>query len=210
MRQTARAVVVVALLAVLSAACGGDDADATKTETADAPEAAASAATPAPVVRTLPAQVEVVATGAVAVDYRAATDVTISVFQPGKAEVSLLTVGLAEERRLGNVAFRTAFDLAGQYVGPDRYTIPAVGGATGASSISGALLLTADLEDPNGEVVEANVTSSRRFDRALEPCAVVVAEDERSGSLTCPKLADAAGEAVDLRMTWAAIDGASS
>ena len=207
MRAFVRLGVVAGLVASILGACGGAPTD----QRAPASESASSAAPgPAPEVRTLAAEVEVVSSGAVAVDYRAATDVTVSVFRPGKTEVSLLTVGLAEERRLGNLAFRTAFDLAGQYAGPDRYTIPAAGASTGASSISGALLLTADLKDPAGDVVAANVTRSRRFDRALEPCAVVVEKDERSGSISCPRLADEGGETVDLRMTWNAVSEASS
>lgn len=189
-----RRLLALALAMAAATSCGGDEPEAPP----------ASKAAPKSDVRTLAAKVEVVATGAVAVDYREATDVTVSLFQPGKVEVSLLTVGLAEERRLGNLAFRTAFDLAGQYVGPDRYEIPAVGAASGASSISGAFLLTAELKDPAGGVVEDNVTSARRFDRPLDPCEVVVAEDERSGTMTCPRLADADGQTVDLRMTWTA------
>lgn len=209
MKRIARFGLAMCVLVLFVGACGGADADGGSRASSAASSSSAPAA-PAPKVRTLAARVEVVASGAVAVDYRAATDVSVSVFQPGQAEVSLLTVGLSEERRLGNLAFRTAFDLAGQYDGPDRYTIPAVGGSTGSSSISGALLLTAELKDPDGGVVEANVTSARRFDRALEPCAVVVEAGERSGSISCPRLADATGETVDLRMTWTALEGASS
>jgi hypothetical protein len=198
-----RFVVAVLVASALGACGGGDDAPSTDEAQSPAPSQTQTEA-PKPEVRTLPAHVEVVSTGAVAVDYREATDVTVSLFQPGKTEVSLLTVGLAKERRLGSLAFRTAFDLAGQYAGPDRYEIPAVGAAKGATSISNAFLLTAELKDPAGEVVEANVTSSRRFDRALAPCEVVVARGERSGSISCPRLADASGETVDLRMTWKA------
>ena len=190
----------VVVVATLLGACGSSDPG-------PAPSGAASAAptstgAPAPEVRTFDAVVDVQSRGAVEVDYREPTELTVSVFTPGKVEVSLLTVGLAKERKVGNLAFRAAFDLAGQYHGPDRYTIPAAGSSSGASAISSAFLLTATLADPSGPVVEANVTDSRRFDKAVEPCVVEVADDERTGSLTCPRLEDATGGAIDLRMRW--------
>jgi hypothetical protein len=146
----------------------------------------------APVIRTLPATVEVVSTGALEVAYQAETDITVSVFRPGRTDLTLLTVGLAEERQAGDVAFRTAFDLAGLYTGPARYTLPAAGSSSGASSISSAFLQA------------SKASAMYRFDRAVEPCAVVVGADERTGSITCPRLEDSTGAKVSLRMAWTA------
>jgi hypothetical protein len=185
-----RAIAPMLVLVAALGGCGGSD-----DEDAAATAASTTAATPAaPVVRSIPATVEVVATGAVDVDYRADTDITVSVFRPGRPDLSLLTVGLAEERRSGDLAFRTAFDLAGLYEGPDRYTLPAIGSSTGASSISSAFLTAVG---PNG-------ADPRRFDRAVEACEIRVEEGERSGSIRCPRLEDASGAEVELRMSWSA------
>ena len=181
-----RSVAGVVAIVVLGACGGGGDRDAAS------PSVPTSAPVSAPVVRTLPATVEVTSSGAVEVSYRAETDLTVSVFRPGRPDLTLLTVGLAEERQAGDVAFRTAFDLAGLYTGPARYTLPAIGSSSGASSISTAFLQG------------TRASAMFRFDRAVEPCVVEVGSEERTGSIACPRLEDATGATVSLRMAWAA------
>lgn len=93
---------------------------------------------------------------------------------------------------------RFSADLApGTYDGPGRtYTLSEAGGVQvgGAESLgSGAYV----------ELIASEPPQQDRFDVFGEPCSLEIASDYGSGTVSCPRLLDAEGNAVALRWSWA-------
>lgn len=185
------------VLALVVGGCTDDGADGSGQADGDAK------GDRAPRTETIEAAVEITVTGAATLSSEVTTELTVSRFDPAKKEFSLLTVGLAEFARAPDgQRFRTAFDLAGAYDGPGKYSFGTTG--QGASSLSNAFVQIVELRDAEGTLDEANVVKARRFDKALEPCQLEVGTGERSGSLSCPRLGDGDGAEIGLRLTWKA------
>lgn len=188
--------VLVVLALVIGSGCGRGDAAAVSPPASTAPDTS-------PRTTVVPADVEIVVSGAMAFVHDGAVQLTISRFEPVQPELRLLTVGLGEFTAVADGRrLRTAFDLAGTYDGPGRYSFGA--GGQGSAGLSNAFVHVVELRDPDGAVETANIATAQRFDRAMVPCAVEIAEGERAGVLHCPQLADASGAVIDYRMTWQA------
>ena len=158
-------------------------------------------AQPRPSQRELPATVAITARGAAEVRLESELPVTVSRFDPDQRELRLLTLGLAQFASLDDGRrVRLAVDLAGMYDGPGRYEF---GGASSANP-STAFLHVVALRDPKGPLDTGNVVSAMSFDRLLAPCSVDIAEGERSGRLSCPRIATAEGSEIDLHFEWEA------
>lgn len=142
------------------------------------------------------ATVSVRTTGAVELAWEERTPLSVVTVDPGRSDMRLLTVGLAEFKTAGAHRFRTAFDLVGTDGSPGRYDIPLSSGGTFASG-STSMLSAAFID-----VMEATGSTADRFARVLEPCQVELGAGRRTGSLTCPRLADPAGAEIRLEVSW--------
>lgn len=207
-------VLPVLLAAVLALpACGTDapvgaaatPADQAAADQAPADQAPADQATGVTRSRSQPARITVEVDGAVTIHWERDGEVRIVTVTPTERAVQLLSVGLEQLQDAGDGAwFRTAFDVVGGYDGPGTYTIAPA--EDGAGIHSNAFLIHATVTDPDADPVltSDNIDEVREFARATVACTVEVTADENSGSLTCPALADEAGDTVSLRMTWRA------
>lgn len=183
---------VVAALAVALALAGVGCAERGTEETVEA----------RPSQRELPASVAITARGGTDLRLESTLPVTVSSFEPEQRELRLLTFGLAQFAPLADGRrVRLAVDLAGVYDGPGRYEF---GGGSSGSNLSSAFLHVVELKDADGPLEGANVASAMSFHRIVEPCAVDIDDDERSGRLSCPRLAAEDGSEIDLQFEWEA------
>jgi hypothetical protein len=212
----------VAVLLVLAASCGGTaepgaTGGATVTTAGASPATASPAAPATPPAdgdqgdeevssRLEPAAVSLRTSGAATVDWQEAVGLRIVTVLPEERALRLLSVGIEDFKDLGNGRWvRFAFDLVGAYEGPGEYTIPAEGGPADPNDSAGltnTFVHIARPADSARPLAADNIAGADEYTRPLEACAIVIGEDVRSGSLTCPSLADGDGQTISLHLVW--------
>jgi hypothetical protein len=191
------------------ASSGNDAADATPKPSID----------PEKVSKSVPSHLKVEVEGAVDFTYDDDTDLRIvTIDEPGLEQVRFLSVGIETFKKIaGGERFRIAFDLVGVYEGPGSYELPKVGGKeetvepgsdaegaakTLASDLSKPILIYYELKEGESSPGPDSVKRAHQFENAQEPCALKVRREARSGSLSCPEVADAEGKTVSIEMSW--------
>lgn len=206
-----RTLLAVLLLATLGVACNGDDGGENgggdpQPESLDADD----------VSRLVDGHLTTDVSGAV--EFRFDEDVPLRVVTIDAPEISALTffsVGIEQFRSVEDGgAFRIAIDLAGTYDGPGEYEIPAATGAVttptvdpenpdpgpAVAGLSKVILTWSPDGDPMDNPEAAR--TAQLFDRATEPCRLRVGSNGESGDLSCPAVANGAGDQVSISMEW--------
>jgi hypothetical protein len=162
--------------------------------------------------RRAPVALEITVTGAKEFTFKESGFLRINTITSDNPGARFLSVGMEEFKPVDGGVFRAAFDLVGSYTGPGTYEIGGESAtsttvaATGASaSLSNAFVLVLPLFKPDLGMASGNIdqVNAKEFKRQLAPCAIKVGKGEKSGELSCPKMAVAGSdESVTFRMRW--------
>lgn len=97
--------------------------------------------------------------------------------------------------------------IVGVFEGDGDYTLPA---GRGTRPTTGPTLPDPGADPAKLSVIQTTFDrfdkpgSAQRFDYALEPCVVHLADDSKSGSAKCPALAAYDGSKISMEITWGA------
>jgi len=205
-------VVLGTALMILLSACSQDQTDVASGAASPAP--AESPDVPFPdASRAEPARVTVTVTGDLSLTWEGESELRIVTLTPEEESANIFSVGFEELHTTitDGERFRWAFDVLGAYNGAGTYMVPAGGGQgpqpggleTGLRSSAFLLHVTlAEGVDHGPPYTEEELLSATAYDQVLQDCTIIVSDDEATGTVDCPELANNEGHTISMDVTW--------